>query len=118
MWLCENHPIGVHQVLDGQVYVVTVPLDGFAACDCDGFHEAKQKLKSKAEERQVTCRHIAMVFGAHCGWRDAHGHTRCVSCGKRMIHVEDVVPGWVGQDRKSLLNDLLQLRKELHEEDG
>lgn len=119
MWVCSNHAFGVthyqEKTPDGSpvVYTVTIPLDGFAACDCDAFAECKAKLKSRANELQVTCQHIALAFGEKCGWRSEHAYGRCMNCGRNMVRIEDVIPGWVGKDRIALRNDLIAMRKEL-----
>jgi hypothetical protein len=117
MWVCSNHPFGVHQIhVGGDVFTVTVPLDGYAACDCDGFAESKRAMKSHAEEVQITCLHIAQTFGGRCGYRSEHGGN-CRMCGKPLLRIEDVIPGWVGKDRKSLLDDLLEMRKDLDDDE-
>jgi hypothetical protein len=117
MWVCRNHPFGVHHLHDEigvlPAAVVTVPLDGYMACDCTAFHDAQVRLKSRANEFQVTCRHVAQVSAMHCGYRSDHSGP-CRMCGKDMVRIEDVIPGWIGKDRNSLLDDLLRMRKELH----
>lgn len=116
MWICSNHPLGVHRLQGGPAgsEVITVPLDGFAVCTCDSYELNAASLKSQRPYRQPTCRHVAQIFAEHCGFRSDHAQT-CV-CNKRMIRAEDAIPGWVGQDRNSLLTDLLQMRKDLHDE--
>jgi hypothetical protein len=115
VWICSNHSFGIHKFPGGPAgsEVVTVPLDGYAACTCDGYIESKRKMKSRADEMQITCTHIAQAFSGRCSYRVDYDRARCQMCGKHMLHFEDVIP--VGPDRKTLLADLIQLRKDLNE---
>jgi hypothetical protein len=124
MWVCSNHPIGTHFVynpVEHCTLTVTAPLDGFMSCNCVAYAENRAKLKSQADECQVSCRHIAQVSAAHCGWRSEYPG-RCAMCGKDMIHVNDI-PGpanWRDeaseeQHRQRFLDDVLEIWKELHE---
>jgi hypothetical protein len=116
MWVCRNHPFGVHRLHNpdnGDEFTVTIPLDGKMACDCDAYANNVLRLKHRADEFQATCRHIAQISSLHCGFRSDIVRDWCRMCGTPMIRIEDVIPNWVGKDRKSLVDDLLEMRKEL-----